>query len=46
VPILLATGRADQAAVSLVEAHKHVTLMLKPFDKQELQKNLTRLGWG
>jgi signal transduction histidine kinase/CheY-like chemotaxis protein len=46
VPILLATGRADQAAVSLVEAHKDVTLMLKPFGKKELQENLERLGRG
>ncbi len=46
VPILLATGRADQAAVSLVEAHKDVTLMLKPFGKKDLQENLERLGRG
>jgi CheY-like chemotaxis protein len=45
VPILLATGRADQAAVSLVEAHKGVMLMLKPFGKKELQEHLERLGW-
>jgi CheY-like chemotaxis protein len=46
VPILLATGRADQTALSLVEAHQDVTLMLKPFGKRELQENLGRLGWG
>ncbi len=40
VPVLLATGRADQAAVSLVEAHSRVTLMLKPFDLKNLRKQL------
>ncbi len=44
MPILLATGRADQAAVSLVEAHRHVTLMLKPFDRKELQKQFEGFG--
>jgi len=46
VPVLLATGRADQAAVSLVEAHPRVALMLKPFDLKELKKQLEPLGPG
>ena len=37
---LLATGRADQAALNLVAAHPKVTLMSKPFSMRELQQNL------
>lgn len=40
LPVILATGRADQAAVSLVEAHPKVTLISKPFDLRELRQCL------
>ena len=40
LPVLLATGRADQAALNLVAAHPKVTLMSKPFSMRELQQNL------
>jgi DNA-binding response OmpR family regulator len=44
VPVLLATGRADQTAVSLVEAYPHVTLMSKPFGMKELRSHLKTVG--
>ncbi len=37
VPVLLATGRADQAALDLVANHPSVTLLPKPFSAAELQ---------
>jgi PAS domain S-box-containing protein len=37
LPVLLATGRADQTAMDLVAAHPGVTLLSKPFDLVELQ---------
>ena len=40
VPVLLATGRADQTALDLVEAHPLVTLLSKPFSMEELQQRL------
>ena len=40
LPVLLATGRADQTALDLVEAHPFVTLLSKPFSMEELQKKL------
>ncbi|NWJ41971.1 MAG: PAS domain S-box protein [Geothrix sp.] len=40
VPVLLTTGRADQAAQDLVQAHRHVTLLSKPFGMKELQAHL------
>jgi PAS domain S-box-containing protein len=40
VPVLLATGRADQTALDLVEAHPLVTLLTKPFSLEELQERL------
>ncbi len=43
VPVLLATGRADQAAIDLVEAHAHVTLLPKPFDLRDLRQTLEQL---
>jgi signal transduction histidine kinase len=46
VPIVVATGRADQAALDLVEAHQHVTLIPKPFRMKELQEHLEPLGRG
>jgi PAS domain S-box-containing protein len=46
VPILLATGRADQTVLDLVEADPHVTLMSKPFGMGELRSHLEPLGRG
>jgi len=37
VPVLLATGRPDQTALDLVEAHPGVTMLPKPFNLKELQ---------
>ena len=44
LPVLLATGRADQAAVNLVEAHAYVTLLAKPFSMKQLQVYLEPIG--
>ena len=43
LPVLLATGRADQEALELVAAHPRVTLMAKPYSLQELQGQLRKL---
>jgi CheY-like chemotaxis protein/anti-sigma regulatory factor (Ser/Thr protein kinase) len=43
LPVLLATGRADQTALNLVEAHPFVTLLTKPFGMKELQRHLEPL---
>jgi CheY-like chemotaxis protein/anti-sigma regulatory factor (Ser/Thr protein kinase) len=40
VPVLLATGRADQAALDLVAGFRGVSLLSKPFTKKELQERL------
>jgi CheY-like chemotaxis protein len=44
VPILLATGRIDQTALTLASAHLGVTLLSKPFGLRELQKHLEIIG--
>jgi CheY-like chemotaxis protein len=44
VPILLATGRADQTSQDLMEAHPNVTLLPKPFGIDELKRYLGTLG--
>ena len=44
VPVLLSTGKADQVAMSLAEAHPHVTLLPKPFGMKDLQRCLEPLG--
>ncbi len=44
LPVLLATGRADQTALDLAAAHFGVTLMPKPFGITELKKHLESLG--
>jgi CheY-like chemotaxis protein len=44
VPVLLSTGRADQAALDLAKAFPFVTLLAKPFDFRELQQCLERIG--
>jgi len=46
VPVLLATGRADQTALDLVEAHPRVTLLAKPFSMTELKHHLQALRPG
>jgi CheY-like chemotaxis protein len=43
VPVLIATGRADQAAIDLVETHAYVTLLPKPFDLGNLRRVLEHL---
>jgi PAS domain S-box-containing protein len=40
LPVLLATGRADQGALDLVAAHPRVTLLSKPFSMADLQQHL------
>ncbi len=44
LPVLLATGRADQAALDLIAAHPLVTLLPKPFGVKELHQHLDPLG--
>ena len=44
VPVLLATGRANQAALALAEAHPGVTLLAKPFSLAELRQYLELPG--
>jgi signal transduction histidine kinase len=44
VPVIIATGRADQDALDLMEAHAHVTLSAKPFGIKELQQQLDALA--
>ena len=44
LPILLSTGRVDQTALNLAEAHSHVTLLPKPFALKELRQCLERVG--
>ena len=46
IPILLATGRADQTALDLVDAFPGVILLSKPFSLEELKHNLGSLGPG
>ncbi len=43
LPVLLATGRADQAALDLVAGSSNVALLPKPFDLAALQQGL---GWA
>jgi PAS domain S-box-containing protein len=44
VPVLLATGRADQAALDLIAAHDGVTLLAKPFGLRALQNELALIA--
>ena len=44
VPILLATGRADDTALNLMSAHSNVTLLSKPFSAGELRDRLEQIG--
>ena len=43
VPVLLATGRADQTALDLVQAYPGVTLLSKPFSHADLKQHLEAL---
>lgn len=40
LPVLLATGRVDQAAMELAQSHPEVTLLPKPFSTGELKAHL------
>jgi len=44
LPILLATGRADQTALDLLEAFPRVSLLAKPFSMSDLKERLDPLG--
>jgi len=44
VPVLLTTGRANQASQNLAEAYAKVTLLTKPFSVQELRQYLEGVG--
>ena len=44
VPVLLATGRVDESAMGLLEAHSGVVLMAKPFSIADLQAHLDRIN--
>jgi len=46
LPVLLATGRADQRAMDLVAHHARTLLLPKPFSAQEIQSHLEQLGLG
>ena len=46
LPVIVATGRADQAVLELIEAHPGVSLLLKPFGMKELKRHLTLLVRG
>ena len=43
VPVIIATGRADLEALTLVETFKRVTLLTKPFGQPELERQLRAL---
>jgi two-component system cell cycle sensor histidine kinase/response regulator CckA len=43
LPVLLSTGRADQAALDLAKAYPFVTLLPKPFNIKELRQQLELL---
>jgi len=45
VPVLISTGRADQASQDLAALYPLVTLLPKPFTIHELRRNLKQLGW-
>lgn len=42
LPVLLATGRPDQAALDLLATHPGVALLAKPFSRKELREALDR----
>jgi CheY-like chemotaxis protein len=46
VPVLVATGRVDQAALDLVAGFRGVSLLNKPFTRKELQERLAAVTRG
>ncbi len=44
VPILLATGRADQLVLDLINAHRGVALLAKPYGLDDLQEALGKVA--
>ena len=44
MPVVLVTGRADQAVLDLARAHPEVTLLPKPFSLEELRRHLGALA--
>jgi PAS domain S-box-containing protein len=44
LPVILATGRPDQAVLDLIEQRARVSLLSKPFSMCELQRHLERVG--
>ena len=40
LPVVLITGKVDQAALDLMAAHPGVTLLPKPFSLDELRRHL------
>jgi CheY-like chemotaxis protein len=46
VPVLLSTGRTDQAALDLSQAHPYVGLLPKPFSLKDIQGCLEALVRG
>jgi len=44
IPVLLATGRANQEAVDLVATHPKATLLPKPFSIEEVQEHLRAIS--
>ena len=46
VPVLLSTGRTDQAALDLSQAHPFVTLLPKPFSMKEVRGRLASIKLG
>ena len=43
LPVILATGRADQAVLNLIRAHPRVSLLAKPFSMAELQRHFDQV---
>jgi len=43
LPVILATGRADQAVLDLIRAHPRVSLLPKPFSMAELQSHFDQV---
>ena len=46
VPVLLCTGRTDQTALTLASSYPGVTILAKPFDLTEFQRQLEKFGLG
>lgn len=44
VPVLLSTGRTDEATLDILSQHERVALLLKPFSLDELKEKLDGLG--